>query len=94
MVSERVEYAFSVMAEIQGITDHEVCLVTSDNIKEELKYLELPDTRETRYAVAKRIVESDMKFRCEQIKISPPKILGCHGTLVPISPTILNPMVN
>lgn len=91
--SFRIEYAFSVLYKLLGITTHQVILITSENIDDGIKELGIPDNPTTRYIVAKNISESEITYKSHKNNLSC-KILESLGTLVPISPTILEPYWN
>lgn len=91
--SYRFEYAFSVMFTFEGKYYHECCLVDSNNIDEALLLLDLPNATTTRYIAAKRLAESEITYKAQQQNMSI-NMYSSLGTLIPISPTILNPYWN
>lgn len=91
--SSRFEYAFSTMYNSVGVVGHELNIVDSNNINEALIVLNLPSTHITRYAAAKKLAESDIVYRFNQKELEC-NIISSIGSLIPISPSILNPFMN
>lgn len=91
--SFRLEYAFSTMFNSNGVVGHELTVCESNMIDEALKLLQIPNNTTNRYIAAKKLSESDITYRFNQKGLDC-TIINSIGSLIPISPSILNPFRN
>lgn len=91
--SSRLEYAFSTMFNSNGVIGHELTVCESSMIDEALKVLQIPSNQVNRYIAARKLSESDITFRFNQKGLDC-TIISSVGSLIPISPSILNPFRN
>lgn len=91
--SSRMEYAFSTMYNSNGVVGHELSVIESNMIDEALRLLQIPSNTVNRYIAAKKLAASDICYRFN-VKGLDCTIINSIGSLIPISPSILNPFRN